>query len=330
MPTISDVASRAGVSPATASRVLNGKSTVAPDLAQRVQAAAAELQYRPNGLARNLRRRETTVIALIIGDVENPFFTSLARGVEDAAHAEGYSVILCNSDEDAAKERRYVDVALQERAAGVVLSSTGSTESIGMLRDQRIPFVAVDRPVSGAPTDTAVVDTRSAAAAATRHMIEQGYERIGCIAGPAGIATADDRLEGYRDALRAAGRRVPARLVRHSEFKAAGARSAAMQLLDRRERPDALLVANCVMARGVLEAMAELGLHSGRDVGLAAFDDDPWTTLITPPMTVIAQPAYDLGLVSTRMLLSRIAAPERAATTTTLHATLVPRGSTQR
>lgn len=330
MPTLSDVASRAGVSPATASRVLNGKATVAPELAERVQAAAAELQYLPNGLARGLRRRESRVIALIISDVENPFFTSLSRGVEDAAHADGFSVILCNSDESVTKEHHYIGVALQERTAGVVLSSTGSAESVRMLRDHDIPFVAVDRPMPGAATDTVVVDTRTAAENATRHMIEQGYARIGCVAGPSGVATADERLQGYRDALRAAGRRVSSRMVRRSEFKAAGARAAARQLLDREERPDALLVSNSVMARGVLEAMAELGLRSGRDVGLVAFDDDPWTSLITPPMTVIAQPAYDLGLVSTQLLLARIGAPERAATTTTLHATLIPRGSTER
>ena len=125
MATISDVAARAGVSTATVSRALNGKSTVDPVLASRVLTAAEELGYRPNGPARNLRRQETAVLALIISDVENPFFTAIARGAEDVAHEAGYSVVLCNSDDQPDKEREYVDVALQERVAGVLLSPTG-------------------------------------------------------------------------------------------------------------------------------------------------------------------------------------------------------------
>jgi len=115
VPTISDVAARAGVSTATVSRALNGKATVDPDLAVRVRQAAEELGYQPNGPARNLRRQEAAVVALIISDVENPFFTAIARGVEDVAHEVGYSVVLCNSDESAEKENRYIDVAIQER-----------------------------------------------------------------------------------------------------------------------------------------------------------------------------------------------------------------------
>lgn len=134
MATISDVAARAGVSTATVSRTLNGKSTVDPELAARVLEAAEELGYHPNGLARNLRRQETAVLALIISDVENPFFTSIARGVEDLAQVSGYSVVLCNSDENEDKERRYLDVALQERVAGVLLSPTGPATSVTRLR----------------------------------------------------------------------------------------------------------------------------------------------------------------------------------------------------
>src|SRR3954464_9524506 len=132
----------AGVSTATVSRALNGKSTVDPMLAARVQKAAEELGYHPNGLARNLRRQETAVLALIIADVENPFFTSIARGVEDVAQDSGYSVVLCNSDENADKERKYIDVALQERVAGVVLSPTGTSSNVERLRRRGTPVVA--------------------------------------------------------------------------------------------------------------------------------------------------------------------------------------------
>ncbi|TDV56171.1 LacI family DNA-binding transcriptional regulator [Actinophytocola oryzae] len=330
MATISDVAALAGVSTATVSRALNGKSTVDPVLAARVLDAVRELGYQPNGPARNLRRQEAAVLALIISDVENPFFTAIARGVEDVAHAVGYSVVLCNSDEDAEKERRYVDVAVQERAAGVIVSPTATASSVGALVRRGTPVVAVDRPLPDQEIDTVLVDTRQAARQATTHLIEQGYARVGCITGPAGVRTADDRLAGYRDALKAGGQRGSTRLVRRTEYKAAGAEKAAADLLGQEERPDALLVANSAMAVGVLTALRSHGLRAGRDVGVVAFDDVPWAGLVDPPMTVVAQPAYELGTVAAKLLLARIADNTRAATTTMLGARLLERGSSHR
>lgn len=325
MATINDVARRAGVSTATVSRALNGKSTVDPALVVRVRAAADELGYHPNGLARNLRRQETAVLALIIADVENPFFTSIARGVEDVAQAQGYSVVLCNSDGSADKERRYIDVALQERVAGVILSPTGATSNVERLRQRGTPVVAVDRPLPEG--DQVLVDTRLAASEATQHLIAAGYRRIGCVTGPAGVRTADDRLAGYRDAMRAAKR--PA-LSRHAEYRAAGGREATLELLAEPEPPDALLIANSAMAIGTLEALTEANLRLGRDVGVVAFDDVPWATLIDPPLTVVAQPAYEIGEQAAKLLLGRIGASTSAPRTTMLAARLIERGSTVR
>nr|CEL17737.1 Ribose operon repressor [Kibdelosporangium sp. MJ126-NF4]CTQ91039.1 Ribose operon repressor [Kibdelosporangium sp. MJ126-NF4] len=328
--TINDVATKAGVSTATASRALNGKSTVDPMLAARVLSAAAELGYQPNGPARNLRRQETAVLALIISDVENPFFTSIARGVEDVAQAVGYSVVLCNSDESPEKERRYIDVAIQERVAGVVLSPTGTSTNVDLLTTRRTPLVAVDRALPTGTADMVLVDTRSAAEQATTHLITQGYDRVGCVTGPAGIPTADDRLAGYKDALRAAKRRTSAKLVRRSEFRADGAYQATINLLTAPERPDALLVANSTMAIGVLDALSTLDLRLGRDVGVVAFDDAPWAPLVNPPLSVVSQPAYDIGKVAAELLMARIADGALAPTMTTLNATLITRGSSTR
>jgi LacI family transcriptional regulator len=324
--TINDVARRAGVSTATVSRALNGKSTVDPALVVRVRAAAEELGYHPNGLARNLRRQETAVLALIIADVENPFFTAIARGVEDVAQAQGYSVVLCNSDESADKERRYIDVALQERVAGVILSPTGAASNVERLRQRGTPVVAVDREL--AEGDQILVDTRLAAREATEHLIDAGYRRIGCVTGPAGVFTADDRLAGYRDAMRVANRPD---LSRRAEYRAAGGKEAMTHLLAGAEPPDAVLIANSAMAIGALEALTEANLRPGRDVGVVAFDDVPWATLIDPPLTVVAQPAYDIGKQAAKLLLDRIGAPAAApGSTTTLAARLIKRGSTVR
>ncbi|WP_433871427.1 LacI family DNA-binding transcriptional regulator [Saccharopolyspora sp. CA-218241] len=329
MATISDVAHRAGVSTATVSRALNGKSTVDPELAARVQSAAAELGYRPNGPARNLRKQATAVLALIISDVENPFFTAVARGVEDVAHAAGYSLVLCNSDDEPAKEREYIDVALQERVAGILLTPTGDADSAELLARYALPVVAVDRPLPDSTGDAVLVDSRRAAEQAVLHLAEQGYRRIGCLTGPRGVLTADDRLAGYRGGLRAAGLAGSDELVRRSEFRATGAEAAARSLLAE-AAPDALLVANNAMAVGVLAALAELGRRPGRDVGVVAFDDAPWTTLIDPPLTVVAQPAYDMGALAARLLLDRIAGARGEVSTSTLSAHLVPRGSSTR
>lgn len=330
MATINDVAALAGVSTATVSRALNGKSTVDRELVARVRQAAAELGYQPNGPARNLRRQEAAVVALIISDVENPFFTAIARGVEDVAHEVGYSVVLCNSDEDAEKENRYIDIAIQERVAGVILSPTGTATSVHKLAARGTAFVAVDRPLPQQDSDVVLVDTRLAAKQATAHLIAQGYDRIGCITGPAGVRTADDRLAGYRDALKAAKLRSTTKLVRRTEYKAAGAHRAAQELLNQAEPPDALLVANSAMAVGVLQALKEHGARPGRDVGIVAFDDAPWAELVDPPLSVVAQPAYEIGTVAARLLLARIADNSRAATATTLGARLIERGSSHR
>ncbi|GAA2332024.1 LacI family DNA-binding transcriptional regulator [Saccharopolyspora halophila] len=330
MATISDVATLAGVSTATVSRALNGKATVDPELSARVVAAAEELGYRPNGPARNLRKQETAVLALIISDVENPFFTAIARGVEDVAHAAGYSLVLCNSDDEPDKEREYVDVALQERVAGVLLSPTGNTDTTELLDRNTTPVVAVDRPLPERTSDTVLLDNRLAAEEATLHLARRGYRRIGCLPGPSGILTADERLAGYRDGLRSAELPGSTTLVRRSRFKAEGARQSARSLLDRPDPPDALLVANNVMAVGVLQTLADLGLRPGRDIGVVAFDDAPWTTLLDPPLTVVAQPAYDMGAVAAQLLLDRLTAPGEPPTTQTLSAKLVVRGSTTR
>ena len=330
MATISDVAARAGVSTATVSRAFNGKSTVDPALAERVFRAARELDYRPNSLARNLRRQETTLLALIVPDVENPFFAPVARGVEDCAVAAGYSVVLCNSDQDVDKERRYVDVALRERMAGVVLSPTDQESGLRSLRQRRTPVVAVDRGLPGEEVDQVSVGTRAAARDAVAHLLDEGYQRVGCLIGPGGATTATDRLDGYRDALRAAGRDSGPRLEWQADDGSAGASELAGRFLDATDGPDAVLAGDGAMAIGVLEAMRERGMRPGRDVGLVAFDDTPWARALDPALSVVVQPARRVGYEAARLLLERIARPERAVERVVLEAALTVRGSSRR
>lgn len=330
MATISDVAKAAGLSTATVSRALNGISTVNPDLVTKVRRAAQELGYQPNGPARNLRRKRTTVIALLISDVENPYFTSIARGVEDVARSEGHSVVLCNSDEDPAKERGYLDVALAERMAGVIISPTSAVRNAESAAERGMPLVAVDRPLPTGSGDCVLVDTRDAARDATCHLAARGYTRIACLTGPEGVFTAEDRLAGYHDGLRQLERDADPALVRHAPYRSAGAHEAMERLLDTERPPDAVLVANNAMAIGTLGALSQRGLRPGRDVGVVVFDDAPWAPLIDPPLSVVAQPAYDIGATAAKLLLERIDNPERPSSTTTLSADLVERASSRR
>jgi DNA-binding LacI/PurR family transcriptional regulator len=205
MPTkIEDVAQRAGVSTATVSRVLSGKPYVSEDLKVRVLTAAQELDYRPSRVARSLREQRSRIIGLIISDIQNPFFTSIVRAVEDGAHASGHAVFLCNTDEDEAKETLYIDLMLAEHVAGVILSSTtGRNPAYNHLIHAGIPAVAIDRRVYNVPLDTVLVDNIGATRRAVEHLIAQGHRRIGAIVGHLSSSTGEERLRGYTDALMA-------------------------------------------------------------------------------------------------------------------------------
>lgn len=324
-----DVADLAGVSTATVSRVLNGVP-VDPVLAERVRVAAAQLNYRANGLARNLRRRRADVWALIISDIGNPFFTSVARGVEDVAQAAGYSVVLCNSDEDAAKEAQYLDIAEREQVSGVVLSPNIWGSDISRLTAANIPVVAVDRSMRGS-VDAVLVKSRDGAKAATLHLLDEGWTRPACVTGPSRTDTAEQRLAGYLDALGERRKRPAQSLIRHADYRADTAREAVASMLDQARPPDALFVANSSMALGVIEELSNRGLRPGHDLGLIAFDDAPWAPFVAPPMSVVAQPAYDMGAKAAQLLLDRILkkAPARARTVM-LATTLVVRASSRR
>ena len=213
--TIRDVAALAQVSPATVSRVLNDDDRVAGELRIRVRDAAAQLGYRPNGQARSLRTKATKVLGLIISDIQNPFFTALVRGVEDAASEHDYSVVLANADENLTKERRYLEVTAAERMAGVILSPASTSRTrIGELVHEEIPVVTIDRRIA-ADVDSVAVDNVAGARQAVEHLLKAGATRVGIIAGPEDVSTAADRVEGYHAALRDAGIAVdPALLVR--------------------------------------------------------------------------------------------------------------------
>jgi LacI family transcriptional regulator len=327
MATIYDVARRAKVSPATVSRVVNGRANVDPTLAERVRSAMRDLNYRPNAVARNLRRSRTSMWAVIISDIGNPFFTSMVRGVEDVAQNAGYSVVLGNSDDDEAKEDQYVNAALTEQVAGVIISPTTDSPHVSRLLDAGVPVVVIDRQMAGTAVDTVLVDNEHGARQATGHLAAGGYRRIACITGPAGLFTAERRLAGYRAALADAGLPDDPALVRHADFGTQGGYAAMESLLAGGVRPDAVFVGNNLMTVGAVSRLADEGLLVSDEVGVVGFDDVPWATLMRPALTTVAQPTYAVGRTAAELLSARIADPRREPSTVTLPTELVIRDS---
>lgn len=330
MATIYDVARRAGVSAATVSRVINGNATVDTGLAERVQHAMTELDYRPNAVARNLRRSQTSLWAVIISDIGNPFFTSLVRGVEDVAQRAGFSVVLCNSDEDQSKESRYVSAALAEKMAGVIISPSGSAANVNRLLQARTPVVVIDRELPGISADTVLVDNEHGAEMATEHLIKANCRRIACITGPRKVSTASRRLRGYQRALKAHGLSQDSDLVRHADYREEGGYAAMASLLDSGARPDGIFAANNLMTIGAVECLVDRGIAIPGEVAVVGFDDIPWAHLVRPSLTTVAQPTYELGRTAAIMLSERIIDPDRATSAITLHTQLKVRDSSVR
>jgi len=329
--TIYDVARLADVSPATVSRVLNDRGDVNAEMAQRVRASVEMLGYRPNSVARNLRRKVASVWALIISDIENPHFTALVRGVEDVARSKGYSVVLCNSDEELEKERGYVDVALDERMAGVIISPSSDKDSaIGPLLKAGVPVVTIDRRLRRSPVNSVVVANKQGANEATAHLLANGFRRVACITGPTRTTTAVQRLAGYRSALFEAGIAVDPQLVRTADYKEAGGAEATRELMSLPEPPDAIFVGNSLMTMGALGWLADAGISIPDHVGIVGFDDLPYARLVSPRLTTVAQPTYELGRTAAQMLVERAAAPDAPVRSVTLPTRLVVRDSSRR
>ena len=197
MPTISDVANRAGVSPATVSRVLHGAPNVRPDPRAKVEEAIEQLGYVPSAVAQSLRSKRTRSIALVVSDVTNTFWTTVARGVEDVAQRHRYSVLLCNTDEDLAKQRQYLDVLIRQQVDGVIIAPYDSdAQNLDSLRSRNIPTVLVDRRVEGWDVDSVISDSIAASRALVQHLLSLGHQRIAVLSGPATTSTAEDRIAG--------------------------------------------------------------------------------------------------------------------------------------
>jgi LacI family transcriptional regulator len=328
MATVRDVAERAGVSPITVSRVINNTGYISRATRDKVEAAIVELGYVPNVLARSLRSKRSHTLAFVTTDITNPFFTSMARGIEDAASDAGYTVLFCNTDESAEKEDRYVQLLLQKQTDGILLvPALSSPRSVQLLHSQDTPVVVLDRGIGPLKADVVRCDSVQGAQDLINILIERGHRRIAALSGPVGTSTADDRVRGYELAMQAAGLSTQDLIVR-GQFTEPSGFEMATAALRLTPRPTAFFASNNFMALGALRAIEVSGLAIPKDISVAAFDDVPPVLAQYAFLTVVAQPAYQMGQQAVALLLERLRSDEQAPyREVILPTTLIVRGS---
>lgn len=325
MASIKDVAEAAGVSTATVSRVLSNGLHVRHEVRERVMAAVERLGYRPNLVARSLRSQQSNTIGLIVSDIRNPFFTSISRAVEDTAYEQGYSIVLCNTDENPEKEAIYLNLMRDTSVAGIIISPTRQTPTNFTGPNLPIPTIAIDRSIPNADVDAVLLDNVDAAYRLTTHLIDQGYQRIGILSSE--MSTGLDRQLGYEKALRAHSRTLRSDYMKYVPPKIETGYAATLKMLDLPEPPDALFTINSLLAAGALQAIRERNLTIPDDIALVTFDETTWATLVQPAITLIAQPTYEMGKTAAELLIQRIADPTRPTRQVILKGQLLVRGS---
>ncbi len=304
---IKDVAKKAGVSATTVSAYLNKSAPVNKLTAEAIKEAIEELEYKPNLIARSLRQKKTNTVGLIVGNILSHFYTVIAKSVEDTARKYGLNTILCNGDDDSQKELDYIKILESSRVEGIILTPTGKNgDYINELIKSGIEIVLIDRIIEGVNCSSVVVDNEKGAEKAVRHLIEQGYKRIGIINGSLEIGTAKKRYDGYIKVLSKAGLPINNNLIKIGDFKMETGITMCRELLDGKNKPDAIFSTNVDITKGILVTIKQRGLKIPNDIGLVGFDDSDLTKLFDPPITVISQPVYEIGSTAMEIMINEI------------------------
>jgi LacI family transcriptional regulator len=309
---IREVAKRAGVSLGTVSNVLNRPEIVAEETRERVKSAIEEIGFVRNGSARQLRAGTSQHIGLVVLDVANPFFTEVARGVEDLANQAGYVVILCNSDDSVEKENHYLHVLEEQRTRGVLITPVQSDAGyLQRFRQRGIDVVLLDRTSRSKDLCSVAVDDVLGGELAAAHLLEEGHERIGFVHGPLSIRQIADRRRGVIQAVKTAGL-DPDRAIIDITTQAQSAREGeecVEKLLNARIRPTAVFCANDLLALGLMRGLIKRGLAIPGDMALVGYDDVEFASVLATPLTSIRQPKYELGRAAAELLLDEVNNP---------------------
>lgn len=307
MANIKDVAEKAGVSITTVSHVINETRYVSDDLKARVFNAMNALNYRPNTLARSLRSGRSRTIGLVIPDISNLFFAEISRKIEDKGFEYGYSVILCNTDDDREKEKSYIDVLLEKQVDGIIFISAGAAkENILKQMEMDIPIVVADRDIPSLASDVVLIDNHEGGYEATHYLITLNHKRIACITGPSLMTPSALRVEGYKHALKDAGIPINESLICQGNFRYESGKKCMQDLLNNPEPPTAVFVCNDMMALGAFRAIHEIGKKIPEHISLVGFDNIPLSQTAYPALTTMAQPIVEMANISVDLLVERI------------------------
>ncbi|MBV6818495.1 ribose operon transcriptional repressor RbsR [Rahnella sp. PD12R] len=329
MATMKDVARLAGVSTSTVSHVINKNRFVSESIADKVNAAVEQLNYAPSALARSLKLNQTRTIGMLLTASSNPFYSEVVRGVERSCYERGYSLILCNTDGDAERMNRSLETLLQKRVDGLLIMCTENhrPSKDAISRYPSLPIVMMDWSPFEGSIDVIQDNALLGGEMATDYLIRHGYSRIACITGPLDKTTAQERLNGYRQAMKKAGLEILPGYEVSSDFEFGGGLVAMEQLLMLTEPPHAVFASNDAMAVGVYQALYQRGLRVPDDVAVVGYDDIQLAQYLMPPLTTIHQPKDSLGELAVDALLHRLQEPESEPQVLVLTPELVVRQS---
>lgn len=328
MSTIVDVARRAGVSVSTVSHVVNGTRRVNADTAQLVEEAIAFVGFRPNALARSLKRASTDSVGIAMSVISNPYFSDIVCAIEAECARLGLMVFLSDTRDDPAQELKVVQALHQRRVDGIILAPSADPDrrAIKYLDESRIPFVLVDRLLSSR-FDQIGVQNKSAMQLLVAHLISHGHKRIAFVAGQPGFSTARERTQGYKAALKAGGVAYDEALLVAANPSTQSAAASTRKLFELADPPTAVATGNNLATIGAMHGLRELGLRVPDDVALVGFDDFEWADYFEPRLTVVAQPCQEIGRDAASLLIERITKPDGKRRTIRLKPRLVVRTS---
>lgn len=305
--TLKEVARLANVSTATVSHVINNTKYVSEDLKRQVYNAMETLNYQPNALAKSLKMQESKLIGVLISDIANPFFSTVVRGVENGLSSNGYNILLCNSDSDPEKERKYLDVLISKRVDGLIVSSAGNTgEFFKNLEKTGVPIVFLNRFPYFLSSNVIMTNNVMGAYMATEHLIRHGHRRLAIITGPQDISTGRDRLTGFQRALEDYQLNMNPDYIKEGGFDTKSGYQLMKELWNQETKPDACFISNNSMSLGAYKYLKEVGVKVPEDMALIGYDDPEWADIVDPPLTTVSQPAYEQGVQAAKLMLSHI------------------------
>lgn len=315
--TIKDIAKEAGVSIATVSFIVNGKDQhISEATRQRVKDVMKKYNYIPNAMAGSLVTRRTGIIGLILPDITNPFFPGIARGAEDRANEEGYSIIFCNTDDKIEVEEKYIESLTSKMVDGIIIAHSSNSDQMGeILERTQIPVILIDRDFDSKNIlGKVLVNNKDGARQAVCHMVEKGYKKIAYLSGSLKTQTAMDRLEGYKEALREKNLPVVEALIKYGEYRVEWGRKGIEELLTEKQDFDAVFCGNDLIAIGAMKELLKHGYRVPEDKGVMGFDDIYMAQMVEPELTTVKQPNYEMGYQAVDLLIRHLKEKKTAKT----------------